>query len=366
MKRKCPTFILAILIMLLALMINPRPVHAQTAEPIVRALLFYSPTCPRCVEVMEEYLRTLFAQYGHQLQIIGIDGTTRQGRDLYHAAVERFAIPEQQQGFPTLIAGETVMVGTWEIPNQFPDLIEARLARGGLDWPDIPGLEDVVEQVLASAVPTSRPALILVDNHTLTWYERYSLDLTGNTISVIVLAGMVLVLVAAALHFQRSQPLPPVPHRAWLIPSLCLLGLCVAGYLAYVETARVEAFCGPVGNCNTVQESQYARLFGILPIGVLGMLGYVAIIAAWFTAQQAKGQLAAYATLTMFAMTMFGILFSIYLTFLEPFVIGATCAWCLTSAIVMTLLFWFSIAPARQAWTGLSCKTPSSPQQKEP
>jgi uncharacterized membrane protein len=27
---------------------------------------------------------------------------------------------------------------------------------------------------------------------------------------------------------------------------------------------------------------------------------------------------------------------SVYLTFLEPFVIGATCAWCLTSAVLMT------------------------------
>jgi uncharacterized membrane protein len=33
-----------------------------------------------------------------------------------------------------------------------------------------------------------------------------------------------------------------------------------------------------------------------------------------------------------------GVLFSIYLTFLEPFVIGATCAWCLSSAVIMTLL----------------------------
>ncbi|WP_287908301.1 vitamin K epoxide reductase family protein [Chloroflexus sp.] len=33
---------------------------------------------------------------------------------------------------------------------------------------------------------------------------------------------------------------------------------------------------------------------------------------------------------------MTGTLFSLYLTFLEPFVIGATCIWCLLSAITMT------------------------------
>jgi uncharacterized membrane protein len=39
---------------------------------------------------------------------------------------------------------------------------------------------------------------------------------------------------------------------------------------------------------------------------------------------------------------LFGTLFSIYLTIPERFVIGATCTWCLTSAIVMTLLLWSS------------------------
>jgi uncharacterized membrane protein len=53
-------------------------------------------------------------------------------------------------------------------------------------------------------------------------------------------------------------------------------------------------------------------------------------------------------------MTAFGLAFSIYLTFLEPFVIGATCAWCLTSAIVMTALFWLSLKPARLAYSKIS------------
>lgn len=41
---------------------------------------------------------------------------------------------------------------------------------------------------------------------------------------------------------------------------------------------------------------------------------------------------------------------TIHLTFLEPFVIGATCAWCLTSAVVMTLLLWTTTAPVVQTW----------------
>jgi uncharacterized membrane protein len=49
-------------------------------------------------------------------------------------------------------------------------------------------------------------------------------------------------------------------------------------------------------------------------------------------------------------MVVFGTLFSVYLTFLEPFVIGATCIWCLSSAVVMTLLLWVVTDSVIQAW----------------
>jgi uncharacterized membrane protein len=52
--------------------------------------------------------------------------------------------------------------------------------------------------------------------------------------------------------------------------------------------------------------------------------------------------------LILLAMTGFGVLFSIYLTYLEPFVIGAVCAWCLSSAVIMTLLMLLVLSPAAQ------------------
>jgi uncharacterized membrane protein len=113
---------------------------------------------------------------------------------------------------------------------------------------------------------------------------------------------------------------------------------------------EVEAICGPVGDCNTVQQSEYARVFGVLPIGVMGVVGYVMILLAWVFRHLADKRLAAYATLALLGMTTFGLLFSIYLTFLEPFIIGATCAWCLTSAIIMTALFWLNLAPGKAAF----------------
>jgi uncharacterized membrane protein len=134
-----------------------------------------------------------------------------------------------------------------------------------------------------------------------------------------------------------------------IIPILAIVGIFVAGYLTFVEASGAEAVCGPVGDCNTVQQSKYAMLFGILPVGLLGLIGYLLIFGAWIIARLDLDHLSDYATVAIFGMTAFGTLFSIYLTFLEPFVIGATCAWCLTSAIVTAALFWLSADPMSEA-----------------
>ena len=135
-------------------------------------------------------------------------------------------------------------------------------------------------------------------------------------------------------------------------PLLCLAGLGVAGYLTYVETQAVQAICGPVGDCNTVQSSPYARLFGVLPVGVLGFMGFLAILAAWLYPRLRRDRWARYAPLPVLGMTVFGVLFSIYLTYLELFVIKAVCIWCLTSAVIMTLLLLLSLNPVLRCLIG--------------
>jgi uncharacterized membrane protein len=124
-----------------------------------------------------------------------------------------------------------------------------------------------------------------------------------------------------------------------------LAGLLAAIYLAYVEVGQVEAVCGVIGDCNTVQQSRYATLFGLLPVGVLGVAGYLVMLFAWVVSGSTSPAIGSAARVALFLMAAFGVLFSIYLTFLEPFIIGANCAWCLTSALVMLLLFWLA-APA--------------------
>jgi len=131
---------------------------------------------------------------------------------------------------------------------------------------------------------------------------------------------------------------------------MILAGLAVAAYLSYVEVTQSLAICGPVGDCNTVQQSPYARVFGLIPIGLLGFYGYTVLGLGWLLRDRGPLQWNTLLATGLWFLALFGTLFSIYLTVLEPFVIGATCMWCVTSAILMTLLLWASTPAAVEAW----------------
>jgi uncharacterized membrane protein len=173
--------------------------------------------------------------------------------------------------------------------------------------------------------------------------ERFRGDPLANTLALIVLFGMVGALLSVAAAWRRRAQWRSPPW--WALPALALVGTGVAGYLAYIEVTGTLGVCGPVGNCNVVQQSVYARIFGVLPIGVLGIAGYLLILDAWVIERLGPPRLRPAVAMLLFVAALAGTLFSIYLTFLEPFVIGATCAWCLSSAIIMTLLL-LTTAPA--------------------
>jgi uncharacterized membrane protein/thiol-disulfide isomerase/thioredoxin len=376
--------LLTLILLLPVWLSSLQPASLLSEKAIVHAVLFYSPNCGHCHLVITETLPPLFEKYGDQLSIVGVDVTQPAGQTLFMAVLQYFNL--QSGGVPFLVIGDTYLVGSIDIPEKLPGLIEQYLAQGGVDWPAIPGLaeammtpqpNELVETPTPQTEPTSVPAgpyisitptptpfispaitpasgLTLNGNQTGSTGAKFSRDPLGNTLSVIVLGVMILSIGSAILFFRRkSSPTQPQSWE-WAIPILCLIGIGVAAYLAYVETAQVEAVCGPVGDCNTVQQSEYARLFGLLPIGVLGLIGYVMILLAWGVERSKDLRMAAYASLAILGMTTFGVLFSIYLTYLEPFVIGATCAWCLTSAVIMTASFWFSLAPAKVALSDLS------------
>lgn len=366
-------------LVLVSLLAFSKPGFAQEDDPVVYALLFFSPTCPHCETVINEVLPPLVNQYGSQLVIHGINTADPQGSELYNAAVEAYSIPPENQGVPTMIVGDNILVGSRQIPQELPGIIEEGLAAGGIPWPEIPGLKEIVEAPPEETTPEeaspteTNPAKateteekdpqeteqVININTDTTWQDTFKQDLSGNIISVIVLIGMVITVGAIFVNFNTIPNNHPAQNLSWLTPLLSLVGLGVAGYLAFVEITQSEAICGPVGHCNTVQQSPYAMLFGVLPVGLLGFLGYIGIIILWLAQNYGPSRWERFSATALWAFLLFGTLFSIYLTFLEPFVIGASCMWCLSSAVIMTALLWLNTPPLKHTW-----REPSSSQEE--
>jgi uncharacterized membrane protein len=317
--------------------------------------MFWMEGCGHCTWVKENVLPPLAEKYGDQWRLELIELRTAEDFDHLFALGTSIGVPRETIGVPFLLIGDAVLIGSGQIPDELPGLIERHLAAGGVGWPTYPALAALLPE---GTTPPGDPAESVSGAPS----ASTSTQSNGFTLAVIVLISMIIALVFAIGRFIIGLTKPGWSlSQQWdvgqLIPLLAVVGLGVAAYLAYVETQAVTAVCGPVGDCNAVQTSEYAYLFGI-PIGVLGVLGYVAILAAWAWGRWQADHRAA---LALAAMTAFGVLFSIYLTYLEPFVIGAVCAWCLTSSVVMTLLMLVSVetavphlqpAPARRSRQG--------------
>ena len=64
------------------------------------------------------------------------------------------------------------------------------------------------------------------------------------------------------------------------------------------------------------------------PLRILGAVGFIEILETWGWGRVRRGWMAGHASVVILGMAAFGTLLSIYLTYLEPFVIQAVCAWC--------------------------------------
>ena len=114
--------------------------------------------------------------------------------------------------------------------------------------------------------------------------------------------------------------------------AVAAVGIGVAGYIAIAQADGGAAACvGGSGGCETVAESSHSELLGV-SIAVIGVIGYALLLAC--AVLRGDGP-----RLAGFTLALIGFGYSIYLTYLELFVIDAICQWCVVSAILMTVLF---------------------------
>jgi len=141
------------------------------------------------------------------------------------------------------------------------------------------------------------------------------------------------------------------PWRLYAMLALSLAGVGVAAYLTKVgfDPERAVA-CGPLGDCHTVQSSQYADIGGV-PVALLGLGMYLALVG--LLAARGWGPWATdpppWVVTGVFAIALAGTLYSAYLTYLELWVIDAICVWCVASALLVTAVLLLAIPDARAA-----------------
>jgi uncharacterized membrane protein len=135
---------------------------------------------------------------------------------------------------------------------------------------------------------------------------------------------------------KRSQVETPVPAATgrpdWIVVVLALLGVGVAGYLTSLKLGSNQAFlCRDGSGCDIVQASRYSLLAGV-PTALWGAGLYLAIAVLAALPRTVRRWQAA------FMLASAAVAFSLYLTSLSIFVIGATCPYCLASGVIAVVL----------------------------
>jgi len=119
----------------------------------------------------------------------------------------------------------------------------------------------------------------------------------------------------------------------WPLFVLAVLGMALSGYLTFTAwSGKTVAFCTEGAGCDVVLSSRWSTLFG-MPTSFWGFLTYALLAAvAWNRHADDQWRWA-------WVISLFGLLYSLYLTAISYFELQAACPYCLTSLGLMTIIF---------------------------
>lgn len=123
--------------------------------------------------------------------------------------------------------------------------------------------------------------------------------------------------------------------------ALVVIGLFVSIYMTIYKVSGNEGMCLGSGDCSTVNASRFSEINGI-PVAVVGILGYVAILAVHFF-ENRNSFFRKNGTLFIFGMSLTGFIFTVWLVYVELALLNAICPFCVTSQVAMTLIFIIAI-----------------------
>jgi uncharacterized membrane protein len=121
------------------------------------------------------------------------------------------------------------------------------------------------------------------------------------------------------------------------VALLSLLGVFVSAYLYLYKLGKIGSLACGAGSCEAVQLSRWSSFLGV-DVALLGLIGYLGLFGLALAGLQPGMTNRRGVAVTLLAASAAGVLFAGYLTYLELFVIHAICFWCVTSAVIITMI----------------------------
>lgn len=117
-----------------------------------------------------------------------------------------------------------------------------------------------------------------------------------------------------------------------------LAGLFVSAYLWLYKLGAIGTISCGTGGCETVQLSPQSRFLGV-EVAAIGAAGYAVLLLLTLASLQPRwsGNIRLVQLIAFLAGG--AVLFTLYLKYLELFVIHAICRWCVASAVLIVVFF---------------------------
>lgn len=132
-----------------------------------------------------------------------------------------------------------------------------------------------------------------------------------------------------------------------IVAALALAGIFISLYLTLYKLGVIAELSCSIGSCETVNLSKWSRFLGI-PVAAWGLLFYLDVFILALLGTLPRFEYARAISIVLVLEATIGFLFSAWLTYLELAVIHAICVWCVTSAVVVTLILVVSVADLHQ------------------
>jgi uncharacterized membrane protein len=128
---------------------------------------------------------------------------------------------------------------------------------------------------------------------------------------------------------------------------LSLAGVFIAAYLYLYKIGKIGSLACGAGGCEAVQWSPWSQIAGI-EVALIGVLGYAGLLALSLAALHPGLAHRRWPTTLLSVLAGIGVLFTVYLTYLELFVINAICRWCVASGVIILGIFLVALLDRRR------------------